>query len=655
MSRRRSGAAGGGDDGVSDATVSTEEGGTSTGARPRDTLVAAAAYLALGVGLWWGVWSSRPSSTTTCGCGDAARFLWFFAWPPFAIAHGQSLFWSAWLFHPTGVNLLADTSVLALSVVLTPVTAVGGPVLALNIGLTLAPVLSALAMWALLRRWTRWAPAAFLGGLVYGFSPFAVTELALSQLNIAFLVVPPLAVLIADDILTSQRRPPLVAGAMLGALLVAQFFLSTEVLLILVLALGVGTGVLVLGTAMVAPSAVRAHAGHAAQAAVVALGTAGAVLAYPLWFLLDGPAHLSGPVWSNGGTARFGTTVANLWSTAGLGSLQAGMTRFGGYQGPALAGLGYLGIGVVVVAVAGAVVFRRDRRLLLCAAVGVIFFILSLAPGHGAWVPWQAIDHVPLVGDIVEGRFALVVTLSAAAVVGMTVDHVHRLATAARGPSRAPGLKALAPWVLGAVVLVPTLVVLAPNLPLTVRPVVVPEWFDTVGRSLPPGRVVLAYPVPFSGLQSSQAWQADNRMRWSQAGGGGPTGQASRAGTARAGFTVLAAASLPLGPAPQPTPADLAAVRRALATWGVTTVVAPDEARLPLYERGRPEGWAIAFLTVVLGEAPVYDRHAWVWDEVRLAPPPVPVAPSLFAHCAALAPRGASNCILGAAGDRTGG
>ena len=63
-------------------------------------------------------------------------------------------------------------------------------------------------MYALLRRWVRWAQATFVGGLVYGFSPFVVTELALNQLNIAFLVLPPLMVIALDGLLdpaTSDR------------------------------------------------------------------------------------------------------------------------------------------------------------------------------------------------------------------------------------------------------------------------------------------------------------------------------------------------------------------------------------------------------------------------------------------------------------------
>ena len=42
--------------------------------------------------------------------------------------------------------------------------------------------------------------------------------------------------------------------------------------------------------------------------------------------------------------------------------------------------------------------------------------------------------------------------------------------------------------------------------------------------TLPPGRVLLSYPAPFSGLQSAMAWQAVNGMHYSQAGAGGRKG-----------------------------------------------------------------------------------------------------------------------------------
>ena len=51
-------------------------------------------------------------------------------------------------------------------------------------------------------------------------------------------------------------------------------------------------------------------------------GTA-VVLAYPLWFLLRGPAHLTGPIWSNGTVVQYGNTLTSFWRTGGLRQIQA--------------------------------------------------------------------------------------------------------------------------------------------------------------------------------------------------------------------------------------------------------------------------------------------------------------------------------------------
>ncbi len=609
----------------------------------RTTAVAGLLYLVFAIGLWWGVWSTHPSSTATCGCGDAARFLWFFAWPAYALGHGQSVLYSQWLFHPAGINLLTDTSVLALGVLLTPLTLVAGPVVSMNVALTLAPALSGLAMFVLLRRWVAWTPAAFLGGVAYGFSPFVLSELALNQLNIAFLAVPPLVVLTLDELLVRQRRSPYRIGALLAGLVVLQFFLSTEVLLITTIATAVGVALLLGAVAWRSPAEITQRAGHAVRGLGLAAGLVAVVLAYPLWFLVRGPAHLDGPVWSNGAVGRFGTTPASFVSTAGLADLRPGMLRFGGYQGPVLVGLGYLGLGVLVISVVGTVVWRHDRRLLLFGSVGVVAAVLSLGPGHGSWVPWQTVERIPWVGDIVEARFTLVVSLCVAVMVGIVADRVW---------SEAGGV---AGWAVVAVAVVPTVVVLWPNLPLTTQPVVVPQWFAAVGHTLPPGKVVLAYPVPFSGLQSSQAWQALDAMRWAQAGGGGPEGQPVHAGAARAGFEVLFGASLALATLPAPTPANVAAVREALTTWGVTTVVIPDQPGLPVYEQGRSPTYAVALMTAAIGVAPAYHHAAWVWSSVPRESAPLVVPTAAISACATGAaatdprPESVPDCVLGSA------
>jgi hypothetical protein len=623
--------------------------------RWRGTLVSGLVYLVLAMVLWWQVWSTHPTSTTTCGCGDGARFLWFFEWPAYAITHGHSLFYSSWLFHPTGINLLNDTSVLALGLVLTPVTLALGPVAAMNVGLTLAPALSALTMAVLLRRWVRWAPAAFVGGLVYGFSPFVVTELALNQLNIAFLAIPPLMVMALDELLVRQRRSPYRVGGALGILVALQFFVSTEVLVIAVLFGAVAVALVVGFTWIRERAEIGPRVGHAVRGSLTALAVATALVAYPLWFLLRGPAHLSGPIWSNGSLSRFGNTLTSFWSVGSLGRLGAGMTRFGGYQGPKLPGLGYLGAGVVVLAVGGVVVWRHDRRLLLFGGLGIVAAVFSLGPGHGYWVPWQLVEHVPWVGDVVEIRFTVVLLLCAAVMVAVVIDRgrtwlaEHRVQPLGLGAGVLAGALAVA-------TLLPSVVAVWPNVPLTARAVVLPRWYTEVGSALPPGRVILAYPAPFSGLQSSQAWQAVNRMRWAQAGGGGPQGQPGRAGAARPGFEVLMAASLPIGAAPGPTPANLAAIRRALDQWEVTTIVVPDQAGLPLYEQGRSTAYAVGLLTAAMGRPPLYAHSAWVWSAVAHRGDPAVMSPAAFAACVTSAPttrrspHSVPDCILGTTG-----
>jgi len=598
----------------------------------RAVLGAGLLYLVLAVALWWNTWSSHPASTTTCGCGDAARFLWFFAWPPYALAHGHSVLYSTWLFHPTGINLLNDTSVLALTVVLAPVTWLFGPVASMNVGLTLAPALSALAMFVLLRRWVAWMPAAVFGGLVYGFSPFMVTELAYNQLNIAFLAVPPLVALALDELLVRQRRSPYRTGAALAALLVVQFFVSTEVLVITVLVSAVAVVLVAAVAAVRYPDELRARAGHAARGAATALGATAVVLAYPAWFLVAGPGHLVGPIWGNGSIDQYGNTVASFWSAGGSAQLRGEMLRFGGYQGPALPGLGYLGAGITVLAVVALVVWRHDRRLQLFGALALVAGVLSLGPGHGYWVPWEAVARVPWVGDIVEVRFTLVLTLCLAVMAAVGIDRVRAWASTLRPAVTWPRATVVAAGV-AVVALLPGLAAVWPEVPMTVRPVVLPRWYQEVGATLPPGQVLLSYPAPFGGVQSPMAWQAVNRMSYAMAGGGGPEGLPGRAGDARAGFEVLFGATFALGAPPQPTAANLAAVRRALDDWRVTMVVVPDQPDLPLYDQGRSTAYAVGLFTAALGEAPTYDHSAWVWSAVRSAGPSVAVPTGRFTTC----------------------
>jgi hypothetical protein len=172
--------------------------------------------------------------------------------------------------------------------------------------------------------------------------------------------------------------------------------------------------------------------------------------------------------------------------------------------------------------------------------------------------------------------------------------------------------------------------------------VLLPRWYTQVAPSLPSGRVLLSYPAPFSGIQSSMSWQAVNRMHYSQAGGGGPQGVAARAGSAAPGFRVLAGLALGVGTTPPSgTPAQLGAVRHALAVWRVTTVVIATDPAAPPLQQGHDPTYAASFMTAVLGRPPVLQAGAWVWYGVAAqlhGPQRVPAG--ALQHCVDVAERG---------------
>jgi hypothetical protein len=169
------------------------------------------------------------------------------------------------------------------------------------------------------------------------------------------------------------------------------------------------------------------------------------------------------------------------------------------------------------------------------------------------------------------------------------------------------------------VALAPIAATFGPRLPFTMRTVILPRWYTQVAPTLPPGRVVLSYPAPFSGIQSAMSWQAVNRINYSQAGGGGPQGVPRRAGSAEPGFRVLSALAFGVGvPQPVGTKAEYAAVRHALVVWQVTTVVISTNPTAPLLQQGHDPAYAAAFMTGALGRLPTLEAGAWVWNDVSL-------------------------------------
>jgi hypothetical protein len=346
------------------------------------------------------------------------------------------------------------------------------------------------------------------------------------------------------------------------------------------------------------------------------------------------------------------------------------MQIVGGYEGPALPQAEYLGAGMLIVVGAGLILWRRDRRLWFFAGLALFGVWFSLGINTRFWVPWNVLAHVPVIQSIIPSRFVIATTLGTAVILATVVDRVHgfacnRFASAATGADAKPRVSLLAPVLasalaiaVAAVATVPIATAISSNTPFTTKAVQIPEWFRVAGPHLSPGQVVLAYPAPFTLVQTAMAWQAVDLMHFSMAGGGGPGGVPMRAGKERPGFELLSFLSFSVVGPPEPGDGNVQAISQALSGWGVTTIVVPDPAPLPRYDQGTAPAAAIGFFTLATGRAPLFTDDAWVWSDVSSARTPLSLTSQRFATCTAQdrlrssAPQEIPECILDAA--RTG-
>ncbi|MGO8873603.1 MAG: hypothetical protein ACLQPH_19810 [Acidimicrobiales bacterium] len=624
------------------------------------------AYSLISVFIWSNVWTTSPSSVTTCGCGDTSLFTWFLEWPAFAISHGLNPLHSSAAGYPEGINLLANTSELAIGVVLAPVTWLFGPVASLNVALTLSPALSAMAMFVLLRRWTtRWL-AAFVGGLLYGFSPFILSSLADAHLMLGMAVVPPLLVLCLDELLIRQQWRPVTTGAVLALLVTLQFFVGTEVLLIEALMGAIGIAMVVVFAAWRHPDALQSHLHYALTGLVTGSIITVVLLAYPAWYALDGPTHLSGSIWPGSSYIFAGPPLRDYVIPAKLAR------TFDGYLGPKalLVSTQYMGIGLLAVLIGGVVVWRRDRRLWLFGAISVVAvaFTLGSTPGH--FSAWTVLGSLPLFENILPYRFVLITDLAVAIMLGLIIDHSITYVADRREKARSGSIEdgdhwarlpAWAPNAAGIVValiaLMPLVVYVAPSIPVRTERVVLPQWFRKVAVHLSGHQVLLVMPSASTGFEdSAMTWQAVDQMQFTMISVAGPTDALKRIKKRdRLGTSVINEAALSTLPATELiTTANVAALRQTMENLGATMVVIVAQPNLPPYDTVRSIPNAAMLVAAATGTAPQFEDGAWVWTGVDKAGPSVLPTPATVARCSVGTPSGdeltvdrSIQCILG--------
>jgi hypothetical protein len=479
-------------------------------------------YCVLAVAVFWPAlpWNdarlpSYPSGSPSFG--DPAQMTWYLEWFSYAIRHGLNPFFTRILDYPTGVNLASNTSVPLLGLLGMPVTLTLGPVAAFNVLLRLAFCSSAASMFLVLRSWCRW-PAAFLGGLVYGFGPYMVTH-GQSHLNLVFVPLPPVMVWCLYELLVTKRRNPVRMGLLLGALAAAQALIEPELLAMLAVVIVI----FLVGFALYTHHDLRGRFGNLLKAIAPASLVFLLLTGFMIWSLLRGQGHVVGTPLPIANLQEYHADLMGLiYPTDQLITpVKLAVAAFA-YVGENVSeNSTYLGLPIVVLVAIFAVRWRRNRVILTSALLALIGFIFSLGSSlyinnrpTGIAMPEAIFTHLPVLDSIIPARFSFVVALFAVIAVTVGGDQ-YAESLASRKKTSPINLVDVA----GVLSLLFALLLVVPRVPFLTGP---PTWpKDTVStlKVIPSGAVTLTYPFTLSQFTEAMSWQAESGMRFRLIGG----------------------------------------------------------------------------------------------------------------------------------------
>ncbi len=543
--------------------------------------VALLVYLLLAVAAFSSTWVD-PAGSWIGSPKDPRLFIWYLGWIPHQLSQGQNPLFTDHLSYPHGVNLMWNTSMIFPAVLLWPVTAVFGPVVAYNVLITGGIALSAWCGFLAARRFIERTFYCFVAGLVYGFSPALMAQ-AMGHPHASVALFPPIALILGHEILVRRRLHPAVAGAFSGLAAALQLLTGEELLATTLMIAAIGVALL----ALLYRGEVGAALRHAAQVAGAALFVFAVLAAYPLGFQFLGPQRVSGSL------QQPDVYVSDLLAFA----MPAGFFHF---TGNTTENDAYIGLPLLVLLATGLVVGRHLGWIRWTGLMTVLVAVLSLGPHlhiNGnitpIWLPWALVASLPLMGSALPARVMGIGFLG----VGFVVAGACAFAVTAARPWR----------IAAAVLLLVGIAAIIPSLPYPSRPAYAPAFFRAGGdvSRILPGSVVLV--TPFSSHVSTDAmyWQvvADYRFRM-------PEGDAFTPGPylgPHPSFIQTTLDELDAGQTVSVTPEVRAMALADLKAFGVTTIVAGPS---PGHEA------IVNFLSEVEGAPPVEDGGVTVWWQV---------------------------------------
>ncbi|HWS31975.1 MAG TPA: hypothetical protein VN408_04445 [Actinoplanes sp.] len=352
---------------------------------------------------------------------DHGIFLFMLAHAERVVFDGAVPFFSDRFNVPVGVNMMANTSILALGIPLAPVTHFlgGGVTVALLITLGLGGTAFAW-YWVLSRHLVDSRLAAWIGGAWCGFAPAMISH-ANGHVNFVSNYVLPF---IVWQVLRLREPGRVVRGGIiLGLLITLQVFINEEALLFTAMTLGLVAA----GYAAMAWSEAAKVAKHFCAGIGVAALSSGVLLAYPLWYQFFAPGNYHGQPFA---PTDFVTDAASLgWFSRQALAGNAELTRHlsvsatedNTFFGPA-------GLVMIIVAI---VMLWKSVALRSTAIAGLVLLVMSFGPklvvfGHdtGIPLPFGLISHVPVIDLVSVTRFAMVPAAVAGVLLAFAADRV---------------------------------------------------------------------------------------------------------------------------------------------------------------------------------------------------------------------------------------
>ncbi|WP_432833656.1 DUF6541 family protein [Dactylosporangium sp. CA-092794] len=389
-------------------------------ARAVDVLVALG-YVVGSVYVLIRLWADPTGRYLDLNYQDHMQFEWFLTHASQVFTRGESPFFSDDINSPLGVNLMANTSVLTLSLPMTPITLWLGPGVTFAILSTLALAGTAIAWYFVLtREFGRSRLAGAVGGAFLGFAPGMISQSA-GHPNIAGLYLIPLIVAVVFRMRNPGRTWR--QGLTLAALVVLQAGINEEMVFFTALALAVFVLAYVPWRQL--PGMTRTVLPKFG----VTLVAAGVVLAYPLHFQFLGPQAYHG--------LDAGVRAINLdalsYVTFGRFSIAGDLAEAVRLnRNAATEENSFFGWPLVLLLVAAVIVLWRNRLFRALFITGAVFAVMSLGDiirvngvdhthVHG---PWRWISRLPLFDSVVPTRLGLIVTVVVGLSLALLVDRL---------------------------------------------------------------------------------------------------------------------------------------------------------------------------------------------------------------------------------------